>query len=142
MVDEREAHAQIERTVDRCMSELYATWKEHHRMPPFFLAWPAEPVRAKDGRLITDVCRLELPDDRSGWSSLFRQALELTRPGAIMLVEQQDEHVRLTLESSVGATCWRLPIIRRGDVLILGDPERTVDRESLGLLWRARSTTS
>lgn len=133
---ERFIHDELCRRSEKGVSSLRERWKTNGRVEPFFLAWPAEIVKAHDGSLINDVCKLELPEVKEKWADLFRQAVELTKAYAILLCEQKEDGVKVILESPHGTRCWTLPVERHGDVYVLGKTSIKDNVESVGLLWR------
>jgi len=133
---ERFIHDELCRRSEQGVASIQQIWKEQGKIGPFFLAWPAEIVKAHDGTPIEDICRLELPEVKEEWSKLFQQAVELTKAYAILLCEQKEDGVKVILESPHGTRCWTLPIERHGDVYVLGKVNIKDDVESVGLLWR------
>lgn len=133
--DERFIHDDLVRYTEGGIEKIYEMWKKDKKVPPFFLSWPANPVAAFDGTKLDGVCTLELPENKSKWSSLMKKAVQLTDAYAILLCEQRQEDVRVILESGHGTKSWTMPIQRRADVLFLGKPTTKVDTESIGLLW-------
>lgn len=136
--DERGIYNDLVRWAGGSVPKLYEIWKRKKRVDPFMLSWPATVVKAHNGALINDVCRLELPKERQHWADMFRQTVKLTNPFAILLCEQREEDIHLIIESEYGTKSWTIPIRRRGDVLVLGRPNVKVDVESLGILWSPR----
>jgi hypothetical protein len=118
------------------VSSLYDSWKEKGSIESFLLTWPAEEVRAHDGNVVNDVCRLELPEDRTRWNKLIMKAVQITKAYAFLLVEQREKDIRAILESHHGTRCWIIPIEDHAGLKILGRVTHRDDLESVGLLWR------
>lgn len=119
------------------VSNLYKVWKKDKRIDPFLVAWPSNPIQAKDGTPIEGPCLLELGDvNKDEWQPLILDAIQKTAAFAILLTEQKAEAIQVILESGHGTRCWTLPIVRSGDAYVLGSAQVTDNKECLGLLWR------
>jgi hypothetical protein len=138
---DRVIHDDIINYVDDAIHKIYDMWKKRKCVPPFFLSWPRVTVSDYEGKKVNDVCTLDLPEDRSRWTDLMVQAVQLTKSFAILLVEQREEDILLILESGHGTRSWSLPIERRGDVTMLGKPVKKTDADRIGLLWPAAGTS-
>lgn len=124
------------RWANEAVKKVYEIWKRKRQVDPFFLSWPATVVKAYDGTSVNDVCRMELPENRAVWPRMFREALKLTNPFAVLLCEQRERDIHLIIESEYGTISWTIPIQRRGDISVLGQPTKKTDVECIGLLWR------
>lgn len=136
--NERRIFDDLVRWADGSIKAIYDIWKRKRSIDAFFLSWPAVPVKTHDGGMLDDICRLELPQDKGEWPGLFRDAVRLTKPFAILLCEQREQDVRLIIESEYGTRSWTLPIQRRGDIVILGKADVKTDVENIGLLWSSK----
>lgn len=133
---ERFIHDGLVRKTKLGISGLYDSWKQSKKVAPFFLAWPATAVQAQNGDYLTGVCRLELEDfPREEWRQRFLEAIQLTNAYAILLCEQHEKDIKLTLESPHGTHSWTIPVRLSGDVYTLGQAKEATDQDSLGLLW-------
>lgn len=111
-------------------------WKKNRSIPRMLFSWPAEHVRAADGKTITHLVSFAIPDEMGTAKAAIMLAKD-TKSYALALVERDGSDLRVLLESMHGTRCWRVPIKRHGDVEVLGkDSAPTVDTESIGVLWR------
>lgn len=136
LASERFIHDDLLKQAEHGIKSLYKSWKKDKHIAPFLLTWPAEAVSAYDGRIVNDICRLELPENRNVWQKLLREAVTITKAYAILLCEQKDTEVTVLLESPHGTRSWRVPIETRGVVKALGKPSYKDNVDSVGLLWR------
>ena len=114
---------------------LYATWKKAGKVEPFVLSWPAETILSDEGVPTEGTCLLSLPEDVKLWSSTIRAFAAKTKAYALLLTEQLQDEVRVTLESHHGTRSWSLPIRRSGDIRTLGPVQVKDDTHKIGLLW-------
>lgn len=135
---ERFIHDDLVRLAEAGLKGVYQRWGKEQRIDPFVVTWPAEPVPDDSGQLVSDLCVLELPEDREKWNPLMLEAIRRTKAYGVLLVEQRKEDIRAILETRHGSRCWTVPIVRNGDVFTLKKPEVTSDRESLGFLWQRK----
>lgn len=129
-------HDSLIRQAAAGVSAIYNNWKKDRYIDPFFLAWPSEEVTGSDGAKIRDVCTLDLREHpKAEWPRLMREAIQLTSAHALLLCEQRENDISVILESTQGTRAWSIPIIRSGDVRILGKASYKDNVESVGLLW-------
>jgi hypothetical protein len=139
ILSERFIHTDLARLAEAGVKSLYETWKNERKIYPFLVTWPGETIKTDEGVRIEGPCHLPLPEDKKVWNGVMLEAIKRTKAYAVLLVEQRDQDVRVILESPHGAKCWTLPIVRSGDVFILGNQTSTVDKEHLGLLWSPKN---
>ncbi len=139
---ERFIHDELCRRAELAVSHLRDLWKEHRKIDPILLLWPADPVRTKEGVMFEGCVYCELPQAENERRATVLSALERVRPYALLLVEQQDVAVKAIFETHQGTRTWTLPIKKHGDVRVLYDPQMADDVESLGLLWRRGMASS
>lgn len=135
-LSERFIHDELRRRAEQAVNHLRELWKEHRKIDPILLLWPAEPVQTKEGVMFEGCVYCELPAAESERRATILKALERIRPYAVLLVEQHELDVKAIFETHQGTRTWTLPIKRHGDVRVLYDPKMADDEESLGLLWR------
>jgi hypothetical protein len=132
----KEYHNDLALYAEVNLPKIYATWKKSMRVDPFLLSWPSELVYDVNGVPLENVCYLDLPQDKNQWRKMMHEALKLTSPKALLLLEQNDKDVKLILETPAGSTSWVIPIERHGDICVLGKAAKKTDTDSIGLLWR------
>lgn len=133
---ERFIHDELVRRAEDTLYSLYDTWRQQKSIQPFLLCWPAGPVTANNGASISGPCVLELPPEgRDQWHNLILGSVRATGAYALLLVEQKESHIQVTLESQHGAHCWKMQIVQRGVDRILKQPTPTVNEEHVGVLW-------
>lgn len=143
MVDEDtealERHNRVCAFAEAGLPAIYSGWAKKKAVEPFVVTWPSTPVTSLEGKTISGPCLLHLTGiDPVQWSERIAQAVSLTGAYAVLLTEQKSDAVVLILESRSGSRCWRLPIVRSGDVDRLGRPKITNNLEHLGVLWSSR----
>lgn len=126
------------RQAEKGVGTLQSMWRKNKCIPPFLVTWPANPVKAEGGSIITGTVLRKLENDPSTWLQAAVEAIKLTDAYALLRTHQEAGLVRVILESQHGARSWTLPIVRSGDVNVLGKPEISVDGLHIGLLWRPR----
>jgi hypothetical protein len=121
--------------VETGIATLYDTWKREKRITPFVILWPADAVKDREGIEIEGPCLRELDADKTQWRRQLVEAIGLANAYALALIQQQDERVLVILESQHGVVNWVLPILRSGDIRILGRSKMQRGGEQVGLLW-------
>lgn len=119
----------------KMVSMVRDLWRKDKRVPRMLFSWPSEHLKTADGKTITHIVSFAIPADLATFEAAVQLTKE-TKAYAILLVEQEEQDVRVLLESFHGTRCWRLPIRRHGDVNVLEKEHATQDTESLGILWR------
>lgn len=133
----QEYHEQLSLQAEANLDLIYKRWKTTQgKLEPFLLTWPSEPVQTSNGSWITGACQLTLPKDKAQWKGLLVEAIVLTSPKAMLLLEQNEKDVKLILETPEGSTSWVIPIERHGDINVLGKAARKIDTDSIGFLWQ------
>lgn len=115
-------------------------WKKERAIPRMMFSWPSEHLETKDGRVVTHLVSFGVPEKMSTRDAAVVMTRE-TKAYALLLVEQEKKDVVILLESFHGTRCWRLPIERHGDVMVLEKERATTDTESLGILWQRVTAT-
>lgn len=124
---------------EEAVKKVRDQWRHSKTVQRALIAWPAEYVVADNGTLVRDVVSLAIPEGMP----TFNAAVELAKVAkayALLLVERIGDDVRVILESHHGTRSWKMPIRRHGDVTVLEKEEAATDSESIGVLWRPRST--
>jgi hypothetical protein len=136
IAQERPIHDSLVRQAAAGVASIYNNWKKNGRIDPFFMAWPTGTLIGSDGAEISDICMLDLREQhKAEWPRLMREAIQLTNAYALLLCEQRANDISVILESTQGTRAWTVPIIRSGDVRILGKTSYRDNVESVGLLW-------
>jgi hypothetical protein len=117
---------------------LYKAWKQAGKIEPFVMAWPGETILDDNGLRLEGVCMLDLPTNKSSWSSTLRHLTERTKAYALLLTEQLEGEVRVILESHHGTRSWSIPVHVSGDIKVLGTPSFKDDTHRIGILWGTR----
>ena len=129
-------HNRVCHFAEESIREMHSSWAKTQALEPFLVTWPEGAVRSIEGKPVTGPCLLRLSGvDPATWSEKIAQAVSLTGAYAVLLAEQKSDAVIITLETSHGARCWTLPIVRKGDVYRLGKSKVSSDLEHLGVLW-------
>ena len=126
----------------RGIPSLYEAWKAGGKIQPFLIAWPSEPVLDDAGVPTEKEFLLELPDNRSSWSKAMRAFSSRTKSYALLLTEQMEKELRVTLESHHGTRSWSIPILQSGDVRMLGEPTVRDNIHKIGILWGTHQQAS
>lgn len=124
------------------ISSLYEVWRTRRKITPFLISWPAEPILDDNGLILEGECLLELSDNRSTWSKTIRAFSKKTKAYALLLMEQLEKELRVTLESHHGTRSWTIPILLSGDVKVLGDPQIQDNVHRIGILWGTHQSPS
>lgn len=121
--------------------EAREMWRRDKHIPRILFSFPAEHVRTVDGKEVTDVVAFPVPDGMP----TFKAAVELakaTKAYGLLLLEQRERDICITLESMHGSKQWTMQIKDRGDRQTLEKEEATTDTESIGVLWRPHTARS
>jgi len=142
-MDQRDSGEQIHDRVcgfaEAGIKEISSGWAKQQRLDPFLVTWPSSILTSKEGQDVGGPCLLYLADiDPKQWTEKIAQAVNLTRAYAVLLAEQKEDAVVITMETADGSRCWTLPIIRSGDMRRLGKPAVSNNVERLGVLWNPR----
>ena len=124
-----------------CVQLLRQRWNPKIPIPRMIFAWPSVNIRDDQGQDITDIVSMKVPDG----TPMFRAAVDLTARTsayAILVVEQHPEEVKVILEAHHGTFSWTMRIARHGDVTVLEKEKTARDTDSIGILWRPRSTSN
>lgn len=136
LASEKFIHDDLVAKAQAAVNHLYVIWKNEGKIEPSLLTWPAEAVVSESGEKIDGVCCMSLPMPAADRTSAIRLMVEKTKAYGLFLVEQVEKNkIRALLETPLGTRCWNIPIMRSGDVDILGAPTVTDNRENVGLLW-------
>jgi hypothetical protein len=125
----------IIRSAERILPNIKSIWKKERKVPHVVYSWPSEHLTADDGSVVTHLITFMVPKGMSSHEAVV-VCTKHTKPYALLVVEQDVKHVTLTLESFHGTKCWKLPIVRHGDIEVLEKEIASEDTESFGILWR------
>ena len=125
----------IIRSAERILPNVKSIWKKDRKIPHVVYSWPSESLTAKDGTLITHMVTFMVPNGMSSHEAVLT-CTKHTKPYALLVIEQNEQNVTVTLESFHGTRCWKFPITRHGDVEVLEKEIASEDTESFGILWR------
>jgi hypothetical protein len=117
---------------------IYKAWKIKGSIEPFVTAWPGEVILDDNNIPLEGECVLDLPSNKSSWSSTILSFVKRTKAYALLLTEQLEGEVRVILESHHGTRSWSLPIHVSGDVRVLGTAVVKDDTHRIGILWGTR----
>lgn len=135
IASEQFIHDGLVKRAEVVVKTVYEIWRKERKIAPVLMTWPAETIRTERGEPHEGVCILDLPEGPATRSVAIREMVGRTKAYALLLIEQRSDDVQVTLESRLGARCWRIPISDHGDVKIL---EQAVVRDNeahVGLLW-------
>lgn len=112
-------------------------WRHDQKLEPMALTWPAEPVLSEEGRLVYGgvICQLaKVP--KENWTKALQVMVEKTKAFGLVLIEKQDQQIRVLFETHEGARAWLTPLRRHGDLLTPGETAIHDDKECIGILWQ------
>ena len=133
------SHAALLKVAEDIADMAQEQWRHDQRLEPIALTWPAEPVPTEEGKFIFGgvICQLRnIP--REDWNRALQKMVEKTKAFGLLLVERQDDQIRVLFETHEGARAWLTPLHRHGDLFALGETIIHDDVECVGVLWQAR----
>jgi len=104
-------------------------------VPTMLFAWPGPNVRADDGTVIRGLIPFAVPAGVDVKAAAVKMA-KRTQATALVLVQRQNEYVKVILEAPIGTKCWSLPVRRHGDVTVVEEGSTSMNGESIGVLWQ------
>jgi len=115
------------------MPALYRRWAKQKKIQPFCIVWPTKEVY-HDRQIKMTPFPLAMPTSRRQWNAFIRKAVKATMAYALLLVEQQEQAIVISLEDIHGPCRWKIPIVDRVNVQILGKPKEEDGVGELGIL--------
>lgn len=119
--------------------EIKKAWVKSQHLTNFAISWVSEPIIADDKSIIDDMIMIDLPPDFD--RETLKAFVVRSKSMALLLARQHQKGVSVLLESIYGAELWLLPMQRRGDFDVLGDPvviKEPSEEFLLHLLWKPR----
>lgn len=123
--------------------KVYDVWRDTRAVTDFLITWPSEVIKAQNGGMVSGPCGFSLVDiDPAIRHDSIIKVVGLTKAYALLLVERKENKVQIILESHHGARCWDIPIVRSGDVDVLGTANLKINTDHVGLLWKPTRSVS
>lgn len=141
ITSERFIHDNLIRISERVVERACTMWEEGMKLTAHAIAWPADVVRADDGKAIEGAIILPMPSQEH-WSRALSALVERTSAYGLFLLEMRERDIHAVFESHHGSHAWSVPLERHGDRIVLGEPRTSDDVESIGLLWSPKKSES
>jgi len=131
------SHAELLEVAKGIADIALEQWRHDQKLEPMALTWPAEPVPAEEGKLIFGgvICQLRRVP-KQDWTRALQAMVAKTKAFGLVLIEKQDNQIRVLFETHEGARAWLTPLHRHGDLLTPGETTVHDDKECIGILWR------
>ncbi len=133
ITSERWIHDSVLKEAELGLDVVTSAWRQQNDVGHFLIVWPEDEVLATDGSKINRAVSFDLSDDAEKNVRVFREALQVAKPYALLVVEEQDKKIRAVFETRHGTKSWVWPIHNN---LAVGQASTKVDVNYVGLLWR------
>lgn len=135
LTSERFIHDDLLRSAQNTLDEACRIWEESEKkLVSYAIAWPAEAVRATNGKDISGPIIMMMPE-RGLWTTALNGLVEKTKAYGLFLIDVSDLAIVAKFETSHGARAWTIPIQWHGDRRMLGSRKVKDNAECVGLLW-------
>lgn len=119
----------------KAVRDVRQKWQKEQRTPRMLVAFPSEDIRAEDGAIITDVVTFAIPAEMTTKKAIVALT-NAAKAYAMLLIEQVEDRVEVTLESHHGVRKWTMNVVRHGDVMVLEKEKASIDTGGFLVFWR------